>query len=616
MSIRYAGNELRRRSARTILTALGLAAGVGLVMGIVGVSQGLDQAQQRVLSPLTSVGTDILVTRTVAATATGGAAKASPSPQASVQPQGRGGGFFGGGGQGGPGGPGGGPGGGQANAVASLNDADTAALLSENSSVVTDLAKLGKPGTRFTRDFFLPGTLLTFPDSAVAQITAVDGVASAVGGLTVLGQHQTGTVPNIVANVKTGGETLTTTVRPAPLTDAERVAFRDCIQASGGFGGNDPNGTGNASPQARPSRQPGGGGGGGGGGLGGFRNGAFEKCQPARFQQYNASVITPLRTIQQIVNPPTTDTTSSSYTAAGIDPASPNAGLVTKAQLDEGSWFSASPANEVLVSAAYATKKSIAVGTSLPINGSSYRVVGLVNPTLTGNTADLYFPLATLQKLSSKTARVNEVLVRADSAGNVDAVAARLRTLLPGAQVVTTKSLADSVTGSLHDAQQLASRLGGALAVIVLGAAFIIAMLLTLSSIAKRVREIGTLRALGWSRRRVVRQLLVETTGIGLLGGVLGVGVGYLVAAAVHTFSPVLTATSSGVGAGASSASELFNRAAPSAVSTSVRLTAPISVATIALGVACAVVGGLLAGAVGGWRAARLSPAVALRDLG
>jgi ABC-type antimicrobial peptide transport system permease subunit len=606
-SLRYAGNELRRRRARTILTALGLAAGVGLVMGIVGVSQGLDQAQQRVLSPLTSVGTDILVTRTVAATPTGAAAKASPTAQPTAQPQGRGGGFFGGGG---PGGPGGGPAGAQTNGVASLNDADTAALLNENSSVVTDLAKLGKPGTRFTKDFFLPGTLLTFPDSAVSQVASVDGVASAVGGLTVLAQHQTGTVPNIVANVKTGGETLTTTVRPAPLTDAERTALRNCIQASGGFGGNDPN------PGPAPSGQPRGGGGGGGRGLGGFANGAFEKCQPARFQQYNASVITPLRTIQQIVNPPTTDTTSSSYTAAGIDPASPDAGLVTRAQLDKGSWFSTSPANEVLVSVAYATKKSIAVGAALPINGASYKVVGLVNPTLTGNTADLYFPLAALQTLSSKTGRVNEVLVRANSASDVDAVAARLRTLLPGAQVVTTKSLADSVTGSLHDAQQLASRLGGALAVIVLGAAFIIAMLLTLSSIAKRVREIGTLRALGWSRRRVVRQLLIETTGIGVLGGVLGVAVGYVVAAAVHAFSPVLTATSSGVGAGASSVSGLFNQAAPTAVSTSVRLTAPISLGTIVLGVACAVVGGLLAGAVGGWRAARLSPAVALRDLG
>jgi ABC-type antimicrobial peptide transport system permease subunit len=601
-SLRYMTNELRRRRARTVLTALGLAAGVSLVMGIVGVSDGLDQAQAKVLSPLTSVGTDILVTRTVGVTSdTAASASPSPSPQ-----NGQRGGFFGAG----PGGPGGPPGGGGANALAELNDADTAALLNENSSVVTDLAKLGKPGTTFTRDFFLSGTLLTFPDTAVSQVASVDGVTSAVGGLSLLAQHQTGTVPNIVASVKTGGETLTSTVRPAALTEAEQAAVRTCIKASGGFG-DDPGG-GNASPRPRPSP---GSGGGGRGSLGGFGGGRLEKCLPARFQEYNAQVITPLRTITQIVNPPTTDTTNQSYTVAGVDATSPDAGLVTRAQVASGSWFSGTPASEVLVNTAYASKKSIKVGATLPINGTSYKVVGLVNPTLTGNTADIYFSLPTLQKVASKTGRVNAILVRANSASEVDKVAADIRRLLPGAQVVTTKSLADNVTGSLHNAQQVASRLGGALALIVLIAAFVIAVLLTLSSVAKRVREIGTLRALGWSRGRIVGQIVSETLGIGVLGGVVGIGLGYLVAAAAHAFSPALTATTTGVQA-ASSVGALFNQAAPAAVSTTVRLSAPITPGTIALGMGCALVGGLIAGALGGWRASRLSPAVALRDLG
>ncbi|MCW2544591.1 MAG: hypothetical protein JWM40_2143 [Frankiales bacterium] len=597
-SLRYARNELRRRRARTVLTALGLASGVGLVMAIVGVSQGLDQAQTKVLSPLSSVGTDILVTRTVGVVTTGTGATATPTPTpSSTAAAGRGGGFFaGGGGGGGQGGPGG------QNALGTLNDADTQALLSENSSVVTDLAKLGKPGTTFTKDFFLPGTLLTFPDDAISQVSKVAGVTSAVGGLTLLAQHETGTVPNIVATVKTGGETLTTTVRPTAMTDAERAAVRTCIQASGGFGGPDPQ----ASPGTRPQ---------GGGGLGGFGGGAFEKCLPKRYQEYNASVVTPLRTIQQIINPPTTDTTSQSYTVGGVDPASPDAGLVTRAQLASGTWYTTASAKEVLVNTAYAAKKSVKAGSSLTINGTAYRVAGLVNPTLTGNTADVYFTLATLQTEASKAGRVNEVLVKAASSSDVDTVAAAIKKLLPGAQVVTTKDLANNVTGSLHDAQQLASRLGGALAAIVLVAAFIIAVLLTLSSISKRVREIGTLRAVGWSKRRVVGQIVTENIGIGLLGGLVGVGLGFGVAQAVAALSPELTATTTGV-TSASSVGGLFNQAAAQAVDHTVRLSVPISMGTIALGIGCALLGGLIAGALGGWRAARLSPSVALRDLG
>src|SRR5207245_4516048 len=130
------------------------AAGVGLVIGIIGVSQGLNEAQKKVLAPLSSIGTDILVTRVAGSTTQ---TVASPTPAPTAAQDGQNGRRFGG--------PGffGGPG-------SNLNPADVQALAQENSNVVTDLSKLGKAGSKFTRDIFLSATQLSFPQDALAQV--------------------------------------------------------------------------------------------------------------------------------------------------------------------------------------------------------------------------------------------------------------------------------------------------------------------------------------------------------------------------------------------------------------------------------------------------------------
>ena len=69
--IRYIGAELGRRKGRTILTALGLAIGVGLVVTVSALSKGLDNAQNEVLKPLTGVGTDMSVTRPLSVSGSG-----------------------------------------------------------------------------------------------------------------------------------------------------------------------------------------------------------------------------------------------------------------------------------------------------------------------------------------------------------------------------------------------------------------------------------------------------------------------------------------------------------------------------------------------------------------
>jgi len=384
---------------------------------------------------------------------------------------------------------------------------------------------------------------------AVQDVAAVAGVTSVVPALSLQAVHETGTVPQITDTFKTGGQTISSVQRPSPLTDAERQAMFQCLQKSGAVG---------PPPAQSPGPSPGGGG--DGGGFESRFGGAIQKCLPARFQQYVAQVVVPTQTINRVLNPPSTDTQTKTYTAAAVDPRNRVTGLITAAQVVSGSWFSSSPAHEVLVNTAYASTHSVKAGEALSINGTSYTVRGLVTPTLTGNISDIYFDLDTLQSLSTNTSRINEILVKVSSASNVDAVAAAIKKRLPGAQVLTAKSLADQVTGSLANAQSLASSLGVALAIIILVAAFLIAALLTTSSVGKRVREIGTLRAIGWRRGRVVRQIVAETVAISLLGAVAGVLLGLGVAAGVNVFGPTLTSTASGTAIGASTAGDLFHQ--------------------------------------------------------
>jgi len=595
------------------VTAIGLAAGVGLVMGIIGVSQGLSDAQTKALSPLGSVGTDIIVTRTVAPTLS----------TATTTTTTFGGGFGGGGTTGGFGGgtTSGGSGFFRGRGNSALNSSDSTALDAANSSIITDLAKLGPAGTKFTHDFFVPGTLITFPSKAVSDVAKVKGVTSAVGALSLDALHESGTVPKITASVKTGGQTISATVKPPVLTASQQATERSCIQSviEKRFGSGGTTGTGGTTPT--------GGSGPPGGGTtvpaGGFRfigsSSAINKCLTPAQKAYQQNVVVPEQTVNEVLNPPTTNTKTSTYTVGGVSPSNSSAGLVTKAQLVKGTWLSTNPttaATQVLVTTAYATQEGLKVNQTLTINSVKYKIVGLVNPTLTGDVSDIYFSLANLQKLSTNDSRVNEVLVSVANAKDVNSVAKAIKNELPGATVLTSKSLADQVTGSLSNARKLANDLGGALAVVVLLAAFLIAGLLTLSSVSKRVREIGSLRAIGWSRGRVVRQIMAETLGIGILGGLAGIAIGVVICLIIGAVGPGLSVTSTGLAVGASNVSGLLHQATSASVATTVHLTAPIRPFTIVIAFVGALLGGLIAGAAGGWRASRMSPASALRDLG
>ncbi|MDP1793380.1 MAG: ABC transporter permease, partial [Acidimicrobiales bacterium] len=73
----YLHRELRRRMGRTVLTVLGLAVGVSLVVTVSALSSGLDKAQGKILDPLAKVGTDLVISRPIDVPLAGSGASAS-----------------------------------------------------------------------------------------------------------------------------------------------------------------------------------------------------------------------------------------------------------------------------------------------------------------------------------------------------------------------------------------------------------------------------------------------------------------------------------------------------------------------------------------------------------
>jgi ABC-type antimicrobial peptide transport system permease subunit len=311
---------------------------------------------------------------------------------------------------------------------------------------------------------------------------------------------------------------------------------------------------------------------------------------------------------------PPDDVDFDSSTVTGVDQHRRSLGAITAGQVSEGRYLSADDSREAVLNTSYARRKHIEVGDTISLKGRKFEVVGLASPPLGGQASDIYLKLDQLQRLSGREGRVNTLYVRAAGSDDVAPLSAQIERTFEGAEVTTAQDLADRVGGSLADAKDLAGKLGTALTIVALLAAFLIASLLTLSSVAKRVRELGTLKAVGWPQRLVVRQVTAEALAQGALGGVLGAVLGIGGAALVGALGPELEATVAqtaqrGPGPAA------FGQGAIEAGSRIVTLDAPVDASLLLLAVGLALLGGLLAGAVGGARAARLRPADALRHI-
>jgi putative ABC transport system permease protein len=310
-------------------------------------------------------------------------------------------------------------------------------------------------------------------------------------------------------------------------------------------------------------------------------------------------------------------------------------GPLSAARLSSGREFTAADARAdvAVLDSDYAAAHRLAVDSVITVASKPFTVIGIVTQPQGSSPPVIYIPLSRAQALAKLGGKVNTVYVEADSASAVGSVSREISRLMPSATVTNSSSLAKGVAGSLATTSKLAATLGTWLAVLALLAAFAVASLLTLAAVGRRAREFGTLKALGWRSGRISIQVMGETIAMGIAGAALGVAIGFTAALLASHAAPRLTAivqTSNtgkgGFGGSLAQGGGIFHGVVGGPVQTfanpnathavPVPFSAPVSEGAIAIAVALALGGALVAGSFGGWQVTRLRPAQALASVG
>jgi len=314
----------------------------------------------------------------------------------------------------------------------------------------------------------------------------------------------------------------------------------------------------------------------------------------------------------------------------GTDVAHAGYGPLASARLTEGRSFTGTDAdrNGALVDANYAIAHGLTLNSTITLAHTKFTVIGILSQDEAASPPDVYIPLARAQALATNPAtgaslknQVTTIYVTAASDSDIPLIQQEIQRVVPKATVSSSANLASQVTGSLASAAKLANDLGKWLAILVLIAAFALASLLTSAAVSRRVREFGTLKALGWSGGRIVGQVLGESVTTGIIGGLAGIGFGFagvaIIRAVAHPLTASIPVASTGPQTQTAGPGQQFSSLqSPAHATVSVPMSASVTVTAIVLAVLLAIAGGLLAGSLGGWRAARLRPATALQKIG
>lgn len=276
-----------------------------------------------------------------------------------------------------------------------------------------------------------------------------------------------------------------------------------------------------------------------------------------------------------------------------------------------------------LIGKALADKNSLKVGDTFTAYGEVITVKGIFEVDNTFENNSIIMPLKTLQTLTDQAGAVTSTAATVDSSDNVASVVTSLKSQLGDkADVTSQEEQAKDILAPLEGISGLA--LAGVIGASIAGATIILLSMIMV--VRERRREIGVIKAIGGSNRKVIGQYMTEGMTLTIIGGIIGVVLGIAVSGPITQSLVANSQDNSGPSIGQQRGGSTGQSSGPIRMNTVLRggpgaqiansinnvtstLTPQIFAASIGIILLIAIIGS----AVPAWAIARVRPAEVLR---
>ncbi len=224
------------------------------------------------------------------------------------------------------------------------------------------------------------------------------------------------------------------------------------------------------------------------------------------------------------------------FVITGYNPREP---AIRNYNIVEGERISTN--RQIMVGRQIAEAQNIRVGDTITLGETRFRVVGIYEHSVAVYEMGGVITLRDAQTFTGRQRKVTFFFVDLHNPNQAEAVAARINAEHPDVHA----TLAGQFAEQLPDLEATRAMSDGIafMAILVGGVGVMNTMLM---AVLERTREIGTLRALGWRQRAILGLILRESLALGLLGGLAGVAVAWMIVGLtrlIPTYGEVLVFT-------------------------------------------------------------------------